>query len=84
MMDPMQAKRESEAITGVSNVTFDLITTLENKLQGIAAMEEYKMDCEDAGDTEAMRVFDELQRQEIDDVTRLKGLVAMRLSQEPD
>ena len=27
-------------------MAFDLLTVLENKLQGIAAMEEYKLDCD--------------------------------------
>ena len=83
MTNQLEAKRESESITGVTNVAYNLMTTLSNKLEGIAAMEEYKIDCEDAGDNEKKAVFDEIQRRDIDDVMRLKGLLQQRLSQEP-
>lgn len=82
MTSQVEAKRQSETITGVTNVDYDLMTTLTNKLEGIAAMEEYKLDCEDSGDDEAKALFDELQRREIDDVMRLKGILQQRLAQQ--
>ena len=50
MTTQVESKRRSDQVSGVSNVAFDLLTILENKLQGIAAMEEYLMDCEECGD----------------------------------
>jgi hypothetical protein len=35
-----QVKRQRERVTGVSNVAYDLMVVLTNKLQGIAATEE--------------------------------------------
>jgi hypothetical protein len=75
----VEAKRRSEQFSGVSNVAFNLLTILENKLQGIAAMEEYKLDCQEAGDEPAMSLIDELQRREIEDVARIKGYLKDRL-----
>jgi hypothetical protein len=75
----MEAKQQSHQITGISNVAFDLVTVLQNKLEGIAAIEEYKIDCEQAGDQECLQLFDEIQRRQIDDVQRLKGAAAKRL-----
>lgn len=82
MTSQVEMKRKSEEASGISNITFDLLTVLQNKLDGIAALEEYKLDCEDAGEREALAVFDELERREIDDIAKLKGLLQSRLSKE--
>jgi hypothetical protein len=79
MVMQVEAKKRSEHISGVSNVAFNLMTILENKLQGIAAMEEYKLDCQDCGDQPAQELIEELQRREVDDVTRLRGYLKDRL-----
>jgi hypothetical protein len=75
----VEAKRAAEHISGVSNVTFDLLTVLENKLQGIAAMEEYKVDCQDSGDEPARTLLEDLQRRGVEDVERLRGYLRDRL-----
>ncbi len=75
----MQEKREAERISGTSNVAYDLVTILQNKLQGIAAMEEYKRDAEQANDREVLDLLNDLERREVEDVNRLEGLVAQRL-----
>lgn len=75
----MEAKQKSAQISGVSNVAFDLLTILENKLQGIAAMEEYKFDCQESGDQPAHELMEEMQRREVEDVERLKGYLKDRL-----
>jgi hypothetical protein len=79
MVMQVEAKKRSEHISVVSNVAVNLMTILENKLQGIAAMEEYKMDCQDAGDQAAQGLIEELERREVENVTRLKGYLRDRL-----
>jgi hypothetical protein len=74
-----QAKRTAERISGVPNVTYDLIAVLYNKLEGIAAMEGYRRDAEQAGDREAATLFGECQRRDRTDVERLRGMLAQRL-----
>lgn len=59
MASQVDAKRQTEEKTGVSNVTYDLLTVLQNKLTGVAAIEEYKIDAKDHGDNEAMQLFEE-------------------------
>jgi hypothetical protein len=73
------AKRCCASVSGVSNIAYDALTILQNKLKGIAAMEEYKLDVRDSTDVEAQRLFDELERREVEDVTKLKAFVATRL-----
>lgn len=75
-----QAKRTSDETTGVSNVTYDLISTVHNKLQAVAAMEGYRRDAEKAGDREVIDCFDRIIDRESEDLGQLRDLLAARLS----
>ena len=68
-------KRAAEDISGVSNVTYDLMATLTSKLEGIAAMEEYIDDAREEGADDARGLFEELQQRETQDVNRLRDLL---------
>lgn len=72
-----QAKRQAEQVTGVSNLTYDVMTVPTDKLQGIAAIEGDKRDA--TGDQEVVSLFDEIQRRDRQDVERPRDLVARRL-----
>lgn len=74
-----QAKRTSDEVTGVSNVTYDLISTVHNKLQAVAAMEGYKRDAESSGDREVIDCFDRIISRETDDLQELRRLLATRI-----
>jgi hypothetical protein len=75
----VDAKRRAEQVSGVSNVAFDLMAVLTNKLEGIAAIEEYKQDCEQAGDREARETYERIEQRDQEDVRQLKNLVVQRL-----
>jgi hypothetical protein len=70
-------KQQSERATGVENVAYDLMTVLTNKLQGIAAIEQYKQDAR--SDQEVFDCFERIEQREREDVDQLRGLVASRL-----
>lgn len=72
-------KQQSASTTGVENVTYDVMTVLTNKLQGLAAIEQYRKDAQ--GDQEVMQCFDEIEKHERQDIDKLRGIVASRLSQ---
>jgi hypothetical protein len=74
-----QAKRQTEHITGVSNVAYDLMVVLTNKLQGIAALQEYKTDADAAGDHEVRAFLDRIERHDQQDVEELREFVCHRL-----
>ena len=74
-----QAKRSSEQVTGVSNVAYDLISVVHNKLQAIAAMEGYKRDAESSGDGEVVQCFDRIIGRETEDLEELRGLLIGRM-----
>lgn len=44
MVEQARAKRRAEQVSGGSNIAYDLTALLKNKLKGIAANEEYKLD----------------------------------------
>jgi hypothetical protein len=48
---------QSESKYGVSNLEYDLVTTLSNLLEGMEALEKYARDAEQAGDSEAATAF---------------------------
>jgi len=74
-----QAKKQSEQTSGVSNVGYNLLTLLHNKLEGIAALEAYKADAQ--GNQEVSSLLDELQQTAVQEVARLKPLVMQELGQ---
>jgi hypothetical protein len=74
------AKRQCAAVSGVSNVAYDALAILSNKLQGIAAIEEYKLDARAAGDKHFLELLEDLERRACEDVARLQGLVAAYLA----
>ncbi len=78
-MGTEQTKRHSEQVTGVSNVAYDLMSVLQNTLEGIAALEVYKEDARNAGDQEAQNLFEQLEQRLTGDVERLRGLLVQRL-----
>lgn len=72
-----QAKKQSEQVSGVSNLAFNLLTLLHNKLEGIAALEVYKADAQ--GNQEASSLLDELQQAAVRDVERIRPLLLQEL-----
>lgn len=72
-------KRQAEDVSGISNVTYDLLATLTAKLEGIAAMEEYIDDAKDEGADDVRALFEEFQQRETQDVNRLRELVKQYL-----
>jgi hypothetical protein len=78
-MNQAVAKRRSEQVTGVSNVAYDLMAVLTNKLEGVAAMEEYKLDADTANDPEVRAAFERIEQRERQSIEELRGLLLMHL-----
>jgi hypothetical protein len=74
------AKRHCADASGISNVAYDALAILTNKLQGIAAIEGYKLDAREAGDQHFLDLLEDLERRACEDVARLQGLVAAYLA----
>jgi deazaflavin-dependent oxidoreductase (nitroreductase family) len=78
-MDQEEAKRRSERVTGVPNVAYDLMVVLTNKLEGVAAMEEYKLDADAANDPEVRAAFERIEQRERESIEELRGLLITHL-----
>jgi hypothetical protein len=72
-------RKTAERITGVSNLTYDLITLLQNKLEAITAYEVYKQDAQEAGNTRAQSLFEHCQDVDRAMVNKLRRLLADEL-----
>jgi deazaflavin-dependent oxidoreductase (nitroreductase family) len=79
IMDQEGAKRRSERVTGVSNVAYDLMVVLTNKLEGVAAMEEYMLDADLANDAAVHAAFERIEQRERQDIDELRGLLVDHL-----
>ena len=78
-MDREEAKVDSDRVTGVSNVAYDLMVMLSNHLEGIAALQEYKIDAEEADDADVSAAFDRIEQRYQDGIEDLRTLLLNRL-----
>jgi bacterioferritin (cytochrome b1) len=56
----------------LSNLSYDLVTTLHNKLEAVTAYDQYIKDCQAAGDTGCRQLFEEFKRADEQHVNRLR------------
>lgn len=78
-MDQEEAKQCSDRVTGVSNVAYDLMVVLTNKLEGVAAIEEYKLDAEAAGASDVRAAFERIKQRARQDIDELRDLLQTQL-----
>lgn len=78
-MDREIAKIRSDRVSGVSNVAYDLMVVLSNHLEGIAAIQEYKIDSADAGDPDVTATFGHIEQRYQDSIGELRTLLQSRL-----
>ncbi len=72
------AQNRNSGNFALDNLTYDLITVLHEKSKGLEAFSQYLNDSQ--GDNEARECFQELQRQEQENIQKLQKLLARRLS----
>jgi hypothetical protein len=78
-VDQEEAKRRAERVTGISNVAYDLMVVLTNKLEGVAAMEEYKLDADAANEPAVRSAFERIEQRERQDIDELRELLIAHL-----
>ena len=62
---------------GTDNLTYDLIAAIHEKAQGLEAFEQYLQDAQ--SDSEARQCFEELQRQDRENIQKLQNLLQNRI-----
>ena len=66
---------------GVSNLEYDLVTTLSNLLEGQEVLEEYTADAEEAGDAEAAEIFRTIKTNNQDAAMRIRSTLGRIITQ---
>ncbi len=57
----------------ISDLGYDILTTLQSKLEAVWAYEQYLEDCEDGGDDALRQLFEEIKRDDERHVERLRA-----------
>ncbi len=63
---------KARAYMPLSNLNYDLLTILQNKLEAIAAYEIYLRDCQEAGERECHELVAQLKRDDERHIERLR------------
>lgn len=71
---------DSSTEFGISNLEYDLVTTLSNLLEGQEVLEEYTTDAEEAGDSEAADIFRTIQTNNQDAAMRIRTTLGRIIS----
>jgi hypothetical protein len=80
-----RAERTSaERVSGVSNLTYDLIALIHNKLEAISAYDVYRQDARDAGHEQAEALFDYCLAKDRAIVERMRSLLIEQLGAKSD
>lgn len=66
---------------GISNLEYDLVTTLSNLLEGHEVLEEYAADADEVGDAESAEIFRTIQRNNHESALRIRNSLGRLMSQ---
>jgi hypothetical protein len=72
-------RRTAERVSGVPNLTYDLVAMLHEKLEAITVYEIYKQDAREAGHTRALSLFEHCQETDRSVVQHIRKLLADEL-----
>ena len=64
---------------GVSNLEYDVVTTMSNLLQGLEVLEKYATDAEQAGEQECATIFRTIRDNNRNSVQQLRNVLARQL-----
>ena len=65
---------------GMSNIEYNIVTTLSNLLEGVEALEKYAQDAEQAGDSETATIFRTIRENNRSSTGQLRNALARHLS----
>ncbi len=64
---------------GVSNLEYDVVTTMSNLLQGLEVLEKYAADAEQAGEQECATIFRTIRDNNRNSVQQLRNVLVRQL-----
>lgn len=81
---PSGSLRDTEAMSGERDATYDVISVLYHALQGAETCGRYLRDAEQAGDEELAEFFEETRAEYVERAAQAKQLLATRLEEEEE
>jgi len=73
-------RRSAERVSGVPNLTYDLVAMLHEKLESITVYEIYKQDAREAGNTRALSLFNHCQEMDRSVIQLIRNLLSDALA----
>ncbi len=65
----------------MENLSYDLLTTLQSKLEGVSIYDRYIQDSQQAGDQECMSLFQQLKQQDAQQAEQLRAAIERLVQQ---
>lgn len=65
----------------MDNLSYDLLTTLQSKLEGVSIYDRYIQDSQQAGDQESMTLFQQLKQQDAQQAEQLRAAIERLVKQ---
>ncbi len=65
----------------MENLSYDLLTTLQSKLEGVSIYDRYIQDSQQAGDQECMNLFQQLKQQDAQQAEQLRAAIERLVQQ---
>ncbi len=59
----------------MENLSYDLLTTLQSKLEGVSIYDRYILDSQQAGDAESQTLFQQLKQQDAQQAEQLRAAI---------
>lgn len=59
----------------MDNLSYDLLTTLQSKLEGVSIYDRYIQDSQQAGDQESLTLFQQLKQQDTQQAEQLRAAI---------
>ena len=76
-------RHDAERVSGIPNLTYDLVSMLHEKLEAITVYEVYQRDAEEAGNSQAAALIEHCRQTDQAVVQKLRAMLVQELSLEP-
>lgn len=80
-MDARSAGIAQKVVIPLDNMSYDLLTALQNKLEGINAHDKYMQDARQAGDQDCANLFQQLKQQDSQQAQQIRSTIEQMVKQ---
>ncbi|MEO7002066.1 MAG: hypothetical protein ABI068_09595 [Ktedonobacterales bacterium] len=66
---------------GLSDISYDIVTALQNKLDAVTVYDQYIEDCQQAGNQQCQQLFEQMKQQDEQQVEQLRSALEQMVQQ---